>query len=350
MNPMPEGTHSPADDVRPWASLSADEKALFSRMAEVYAGFSEYTDAQVGRIIDYLEETGQLENTLIFYCADNGASGEGSPNGSVNENKFFNGWPDEMSENLKHLDELGSPDTYNHYPTGWAMAFSTPFRMFKRYSYQGGICDPLVISWPKGIKAKGEVRHQYHHSTDIVPTILDCVRARVPQGPQRPEQVPLPGNSMRYSFERARGADAQEAPVLRDARHARDLGGRLEGRDRARPDIGLRPFRRRRLAALPHRRRPPEAHDLAAEEPEKLKQLIAAWFEEAEQVDVLPLDDRFPIEIIDDPRPQPEPPRKTFIYYPDTAEVPESVAVEHARPLVQDPRRRRPSRRRRPAA
>ena len=160
--------------MRPWDTLSADEKALFARFAEVYAGFSEYTDHQVGRIVDYLEESGQLDNTIVFYCADNGASGEGSPNGSVNENKFFNGFPDEMSENLAHLDDLGSPNTYNHYPTGWAMAFSTPFRMFKRYSYQGGVCDPMVVHWPKGIAAKGEVRHQYHHAIDIVPTILDC--------------------------------------------------------------------------------------------------------------------------------------------------------------------------------
>jgi hypothetical protein len=107
----------------------------------VYAGFSEYTDVQVGRIIEYLEQTKQLDNTVIFYCADNGASGEGTPNGSVNENKFFNGYPDDLEENLKHLDDLGSPDTYNHYPTGWATAFSTPFQMFKRYSqYAGGTC------------------------------------------------------------------------------------------------------------------------------------------------------------------------------------------------------------------
>jgi arylsulfatase A-like enzyme len=121
MNPMSSETAAPGDAVRPWDSLSDDEKRLFCRMAEVYAGFSEYTDHQVGRIVDYLEQTGQLENTLIFYCADNGASGEGSPNGSVNENKFFNEWPDEISENLALLDQLGSPDTYNHYPTGWAM-------------------------------------------------------------------------------------------------------------------------------------------------------------------------------------------------------------------------------------
>ena len=146
---------------------------MFCRMAEVFAGFSEYTDAQVGRIVDYLEESGQLDNTIIFYCADNGASGEGIPNGSVNEGKIFGGYPDDLEQNLAMVDQLGSPDTYNHYPTGWAAAFSTPYRMFKRYVYQGGVCDPLVIHWPAGIAAKGEVRHQYHHSTDIVPTILD---------------------------------------------------------------------------------------------------------------------------------------------------------------------------------
>ena len=176
------GRHRPADAVRPWSTLNDDEKKLFARMAEVFAGFSEYTDVQVGRIVDYLERTGQLDNTLIFYCADNGASGEGSPNGSVNENKFFNGYPDDLTENMKYLDMLGGPDTYNHYPTGWAVAFSTPFQMFKRYSqYAGGTCDPLVIHWPKGIKAKGEVRHQYHHSTDIVPTILDVVGLEMPK-------------------------------------------------------------------------------------------------------------------------------------------------------------------------
>jgi arylsulfatase len=129
INPMSEGTFSPGDAVRPWDSLSDDEKRLFSRMAELYAGMSEYADAQVGRIVDYLEECGQLENTLILYCADNGASGEGSPNGSVNEGKFMNAYPDRIEDNLPMIDQLGSPATYNHYPTGWATAFSTQFRM-----------------------------------------------------------------------------------------------------------------------------------------------------------------------------------------------------------------------------
>ena len=170
---------------------------MFCRMAEVYAGFSEYTDAQVGRIVDYLEESGQLDNTIIFYCADNGASGEGCPNGSVNEGKIFGGYPDDLEQNLTMVDQLGSPDTYNHYPTGWAMAFSTPYRMFKRYTYQGGVCDPLVIHWPAGIQAKGEVRHQYHHCTDIVPTILEACGVHDARGLRRRRaDARCPGVSM----------------------------------------------------------------------------------------------------------------------------------------------------------
>jgi arylsulfatase A-like enzyme len=327
MNPMPDGTYSPLDDVRPWDTLSDEEKALFARMAEVFAGLSEYTDAQVGRVIDYLEQTGQLDNTLVFYCADNGASGEGSPNGSVNENKFFNGWPDEMSENLKHLDDLGSPNTYNHYPTGWAMAFSTPFRMFKRYSYQGGISDPLVIHWPKGIEAKGEVRHQYHHAIDIVPTILEVCGLEFPKSLNGHEQVPLPGASMRYSF------DAADAPTARERQYYAMLGTRgiwekgwkavtVHG-----PTSGIGQFDDDRWQLFHTDEDRSEAHDLSEQHPEKLQELIKAWFEEAEKFDVLPLDDRKPYEILADPRPQPEPPRDTYVYYPDTADVPESVAV-----------------------
>ncbi|HEY7033930.1 MAG TPA: arylsulfatase [Thermomicrobiales bacterium] len=327
MNPMPEGTYSPLDDVRPWGSLSPDEKKLFSRMAEVYAGFSEYTDRQVGRIIDYLDQTGQLENTLIFYCADNGASGEGSPNGSVNENKFFNGWPDDMADNLAHLDDLGSPDTYNHYPTGWAMAFSTPFRMFKRYSYQGGVCDPLVIHWPKGIKAKGEVRHQYHHAIDVVPTILECCGLEFPATLNGHEQVPLPGQSMKYSF------DAPDASTTKERQYYAMLGTRGIWADGWKavtvhgPTSGIGHFDQDEWQLFHTDEDRSEAHDLALENPEKLKQMIAIWFEEADKFDVLPLDDRRPPEILADPRPQPEPDRSIFVYYPDTADVPESVAA-----------------------
>lgn len=211
INPLLGEVANPTDFVRPWDSLNTDEKKLFLRMAEVHAGFSEYTDAHVGRIIDYLEESGQLDNTVVLYAADNGASGEGSPNGSVNENKFFNGYPDSLSEDMKYLEVLGNPETYNHYPTGWAVAFSTPFKMFKRYSeYSGGTCDPLVISWPKGIKARGEVRHQYYHSTDIVTTILDIYGLEMPKVYKGVDQYQLAGVSMRYTLDAKADAPTQK--------------------------------------------------------------------------------------------------------------------------------------------
>jgi arylsulfatase A-like enzyme len=328
-NPLPEDIATPADFVRPWNSLKADEKKLFSRMAEVYAGYSEYTDAQVGRIIDYLEKTGQLENTVVIYAADNGASGEGSPNGSVNENKLFNSYPDELSENLKYIDKLGGPDTYEHYPTGWAAAFSTPFKMFKRYSeYSGGTCDPLVISWPKGIKARGEVRHQYHHSTDIVPTILDICGLEMPKVYKGVEQYPLSGVSMRYSF------DQPKAPTTKHRQYYAMLGTRGIWEDGwkasavhppAPSNIGHFDKDFWELYHVDVDRS--ESKDLAKEHPEKLQSLIKAWFEEAEKNLVLPLDDRTVVEILTTPRPAEEPPHERYLYYPGASPVPESAAV-----------------------
>ena len=328
LNPMPEDMANKDDYVRPWAELNADERRLFARMAEVFAGFSEYTDVQVGRIIDYLEKTGQLDNTLVFYCADNGASGEGSPNGSVNENKFFNGYPDELSENMQYLETLGSAETYNHYPTGWAVAFSTPFQMFKRYSqFSGGTCDPLVIHWPKGMKAKGEIRHQYHHSTDIVPTILDVTGLEMPAVYRGVEQFPLNGVSMRYSFDKA------DAPTEKKRQYYTMLGTRGIWQDGWKASAIHAPISGKghfdddvwELYHVDADRA--ESKNLAAEQPEKLKELIDVWFAEADANFVLPLDDRTAVEQLGNARPQAEPPRTQYIYYPDTAPVPEGAAV-----------------------
>ncbi|WP_395310322.1 arylsulfatase [Mycobacterium sp. AMU20-3851] len=328
INPLPEDVAAEADSVRPWASLSDDEKRLFARMAEVFAGFSEYTDAQVGRVIDHLEQTGQLDNTLIFYCADNGASGEGSRNGSVNENKFFNGYPDELSENLQYLDALGSPDTYNHYPTGWAVAFSTPFQMFKRYSqYSGGTCDPMVIHWPAGIKSKGEVRQQYHHATDVVATILDAAGVQMPSTYRGVPQHPLDGVSMRYSF------DDADAPTAKKRQYYAMLGTRgiWEGGWKAAavhaPLSSTGHFDQDRWELYHVDEDRSESKDLAAEEPDKLNALIATWFEEADRNFVLPLDDRSATDLLTIERPQSEPARSRYVYYPGTAPVPEGVAV-----------------------
>ncbi|MFN0142463.1 MAG: arylsulfatase [Mycobacterium sp.] len=328
LNPMPEDMSNDADYVRPWAELNDDERKLFARMAEVFAGFSEYTDVQVGRIIDYLEQTGQLENTLIFYCADNGASGEGTPNGSVNENKFFNGYPDSLEENLQYYDQLGGPETYNHYPTGWAAAFSTPFQMFKRYAqYSGGTCDPMVIHWPRGIKAKGEIRHQYHHSTDVVPTILEVVGLQMPEVYRGVDQYPVNGVSMRYSF------DAAQAPTKKERQYYAMLGTRGIWEDGWKasavhaPISGKGHFDEDRWELYHVDSDRAESRNLAQEHPEKLQELIKVWFAEADANFVLPLDDRTAVEQLGLDRPQAEPPRSRYIYYPDTAPVPEGAAV-----------------------
>jgi arylsulfatase A-like enzyme len=328
-NPLPPGISNPGDSVLPWDQLKPEEKKLFSRLAEVYAGFSEYTDAQVGRIVDYLEKTHQLENTVIIYAADNGASGEGSPNGSVNENKFFNGYPDELSENMKLINKLGSPDTYEHYPTGWAAAFSTPFKMFKRYSeYAGGTCDPLVISWPKGIKAKGEVRNQYHHSTDIVPTILDICGVQMPKVHHGVQQYPLSGVSMKYTF-----ASDKNAPTQKHIQYYAMLGTRAIWMDGWKaitlhaPLTGKGHFDQDQWELYHTDLDRSEEHDSAKNYPDKLKAMIAAWNDEADKNLVLPLDDRSAVEILGLPRPSEEAPRDRYVYYPGTAPVPEGVAV-----------------------
>ncbi|WOF43740.1 arylsulfatase [Sphingopyxis indica] len=328
-NFLPDAIANKGDFVRPWDELNDQEKKLFARMAEVYAGFSEYTDAQVGRIIDYLEESGQLDNTIIFYCSDNGASGEGSPNGSVNENKFFNNYPDTLEENLKYIDVLGGVETYNHYPTGWAAAFSAPYKMFKRYSeYAGGTCCPLVIHWPKGIKAKGEVRNQYHHSTDIVPTILECIGVEMPDTFRGVKQHPLSGVSMKYSF------DAKpDAPTQKKKQYYAMLGTRGMWADGWKavalhaPLTSKGHFDQDEWELYNTDNDRSETVNLADKHPEKLKELVDLWMKEAEANNVLPLDDRSAAEMLAIERPSTEPPRQRYIYYPGTSPVPEGVAV-----------------------
>src|ERR1700742_637794 len=190
-----------ADTVRPWDALSGDEQRLFARMAEVYAGFLSHADHEIGRLLDYLEDSGQLDNTMIVLVSDNGASGEGGPNGSVNENAYFNGIPDQIENNLKYLDVLGSARTYNHYPTGWACAFNTPFKLWKRYSnWEGGTADPMIVSWPEGIKQTG-VRRQFTHAVDIVPTIYECLKVEPPEVVKGYTQYPIEGVSFAGTFD-----------------------------------------------------------------------------------------------------------------------------------------------------
>ena len=325
----PGGKPFPAlDQTTRWDDMSDGEKALSSRMAEVYAGFLSHGDHQIGRLVDHLEEIGQLDNTIIIVVSDNGASGEGGPNGSVNEMLFMNGIPDTMDNNIKALDELGGLKTYNHYSTGWAMAFNTPFKMWKRYaSFEGGTADPCIISWPAGIEARGEIRDQYHHAIDIVPTVLDCLEVDQPEVVRGVTQIPIQGVSMRYSF------DAPAAPSERHTQFYSMLGTRAIYHDgwkavTTHPAIGGWGHFEEDTWELYHSEKDrSELHDVAAENPAKLTELIGLWYYEAGVNQAFPLDDRTALEIFLSPRPQLAPPRDRYIYRPGGAEVPESVAV-----------------------
>jgi arylsulfatase len=324
----PDGKPFPAlDYTRPWDALSADEQRLFCRMAEVYAGFMGHADHQIGRLLDYLEDTGQRENTVVVVISDNGASGEGGPDGSVNEMKFANGIPDSIEANLALLDELGGPRTYNHYPTGWAMAFNTPFKMWKRYEFNGGTSDPCIISWPKGITARGEVRDQYHHAIDLVPTILDALGVDPPETIGGHVQTDFDGVSMRYSF------DAGAIPSARTTQFYSMLGSRAIWHAgwkavTTHPTIsGWGNFGKDTWELYHTDSDRSELRDRAAEEPERLQELINLWYAEAGANDAFPLDDRSALEIMLTPRPLLSAARNRYMYYPGMSEVPESQAV-----------------------
>jgi len=324
----PDDAPFPAlDYTQPWDSLTGDQQRLFSRMAEVFAGFLSHADHEIGRLLDFLAEIEQLDNTIIVLVSDNGASGEGGPNGSVNEMLMMNGIPDDMAANLAMLDDLGGTKTYNHYPNGWAMAFNTPFKMWKRYSFNGGSADPCIISWPAGLAAGGEIREQYHHAVDIVPTVLDCLGITEPTEVKGVTQTPVQGVSMRYSF------DAAALPSAKPSQFYSMLGTRAIWHDgwkavTTHPSLSGWAHYEQDVWELYHTETDrAELHDLAAEHPDKLNELIGLWFYEAGVNHAFPLDDRGALEIILTPRPQLVAPRERYVYRPGGAEVPENIAV-----------------------
>jgi arylsulfatase A-like enzyme len=318
------------DTVRPWETLNDEEKRLFSRMAEVFAGFLSYTDEQIGRILDYLEESGQLDDTIIVVISDNGASGEGGPNGSVNEVKFFNGYIDTVEESLRFYDQLGGPQTYNHYPIGWAMAFNTPYKLFKRYaSHEGGIADTAIISWPNGIDAHGEVRDTYVNVCDITPTVYDLLGLVPPDEVRGIAQKPLDGVSFKAALADSTvdtGKDTQFYTMLgtRGIWHQ----GWFANTVHAATPAGWSHFDDDRWELFHIESDRSQCHDLAAEQPEKLEELKALWFAEAAKYNGLPLADLNILETMTRWRPYLVGDRKNFTYYPDIAEVGIGAAVE----------------------
>jgi arylsulfatase A-like enzyme len=326
--------HDP--DVQDWKKLSADEKKLYARMMEVFAGFLTHTDYHYGRLFNFLKSIGEWDNTLIMFISDNGASAEGGPSGSVNENKFFNNVPDSLEENLKAIDELGGPSTFNHYPWGWTFAGNTPFRRWKRETYRGGVSDPFIVHWPKGIKAKGQVRTQYAHAIDMVPTVLEALGMEPPPSIKGVTQSPIEGRSFAHTFDNAKARTRHITQYFEMMGH-RSLyheGWRAvcpwPGPSFTEAGRGFgEPISAEKLTELDaknwelyHLEKDwAENHNVAAENRPKLIEMIAQWYVEAGKYNVLPVDGRG-VSRFADPRPQIAVARTTYTYYPGTQMIP----------------------------
>jgi arylsulfatase A-like enzyme len=328
-------TPRPAE-IPAWDSLSADEQRVAERLMEIFAAYTAQTDYEVGRVLDALEEIGQLHNTLIFWeIGDNGASMEGTLSGCFNELATLQGVPENASFMVQHLDELGSAKASNHIPVGWAWAVNTPFQWGKQVaSHFGGTRNPLVIAWPDRIKDAGGIRTQFHHVIDIAPTILEAAHLPQPVEVNGVKQKPIEGVSMMYSFDDPKAASPRHIQYfemfgnralykdgwIATARHGRlpwqTMGGSTGDFDQDKWELY-------KLADDFS-----EANDLSAKYQQKLAELQNDFWVEAKKYNVLPLDDRFAER--GDPRLRPSliAGRTEFTYYPGATRIPEPSAAD----------------------
>ncbi|MCP5016541.1 MAG: arylsulfatase [Ketobacter sp.] len=296
---VPKGTPlaQKPEAIKDWASLSKDEQRLFERQAEVFAAYVDYTDHHVGELLSAIEETGKLDNTLVFYIAgDNGTSGEGGENGMFNEYTYFNGVQEKVEDMLKLIDKWGGPETYPHMAAGWSVSFNSPFGWMKQVaSDPGGTRNGMVVHWPKGIKAKNEIRSQFGHVIDIAPTILEASGLPEPKVVNSTPQIPMEGTSLAYSF------DDQGAQERHTTQYFEISGNRA---------IYHKGWYARTIHRAPWEAKPRHklgednwelykidedfslVNDLASKEPKKLEQMKALFMAEAKKYHVLPIDDR----------------------------------------------------------
>lgn len=329
-----EGVIPPDADATPrpagmpaWVDLPAEEQRLYARQMEVFAGFLSHTDHHLGRVIDFLEELGILEDTLVMVCSDNGASAEGGQHGSFNEHTWAMGQEDDLEVSLARIDELGGHRSYGHYSWGWAWAGNTPFRMWKRYTWLGGVRTPLIVHWPNGIPAdsRGSVRGQFCHAIDLAPTVLDAAGIPAPATVGGVDQMPMHGASLLASF-----GDA--AAPAREVQYFEMLGSRaiVDGRWKATTDHlsqgvpdedvleGSRDLATDRWSLFDLDTDFAEARDLSGEHPEVVRHLEDLWWREAGRFDVLPLDDSLTGRVVA-MEPSPHPPRYRWIFRPGVA-------------------------------
>jgi arylsulfatase len=327
----PPGTKlSPPDpDVMPWAKLTKEEKDLFAHQMEVYAAYLSFVDHHIGELIAFLEEMGQLDNTLIITVSDNGASAEGGPVGSFNENIFFNGAPDTIKNNLKHKNQWGGPSTYPHYSWGWAHATNTPFRRWKREVARGGTSDLCIVHWPKGIKAKGDIRHQFVHAIDLVPTVLDVLKLKAPTSINGVAQNPIEGVSFAATLDNAKAKVPREAQYFEMfAQRAIYVDGwRAYAPWKFGDNITAKDLANDKWMLFHIDKDFSESTDVASKYPSKLEELKQLWWAMASKYKVLPLDGRG-IQRLATPRPEISAPRNKYVYYSGTGEIEASNAVD----------------------
>ena len=345
MGLLPKGTRLPPHDpdVPKWDTLSEDEKKLYARFMEVFAAYLEHTDHHFGRILDVVEKTGELDNTLVMVITDNGASTEGGLHGSFNEMSHFNFLHEEVEDILPRMNQLGGPHSHCNYPWGWAWAGDTPFRRWKRETYRGGTSAPLIVHWPAGIKAKGEIRRQYVHAIDLLPTILDSQQIAAPSVLNGVGQAPIEGVSFAHTF------DDANAPSRRVTQYYETQAHRAIYHDGWRavcPYPGPSFKEAAERGRMPHdpissqdlngldanewelyhiAEDPTESRNVAEEHPEKLREMIVRWWSEAGKYPVLPIDPR-DAERIAAVRPQVAKPRDKYRYFPNGSPAPAFVA------------------------
>jgi arylsulfatase A-like enzyme len=283
--------------IKDWEKLSADEKKLFTRQMEVYAGFAEQTDYEAGRLISTIKDLGVLDNTIIIFIAgDNGASAEGQMNGMYSEMTYFNAVPETVEGMLKHYDEWGGPSTYPHFSAGWAVAMDAPFSYTKQVASDfGGTRNGMIIQWPAGIKAKGELRSQFGHVIDIAPTIYEIAKIPAPKMVNGIEQDPVEGTSLAYTFNNAGAAEQHKVQyfemfgnrgIYQDGWYARTIHrAAWEGKTRA-------PLAEDKWELYNTIEDFSLANDLTAQKADKLKEMQGVFMAEAEKHHVLPIDDR----------------------------------------------------------
>jgi len=328
---VPENTQLPPRDqyVKAWDSLTEDEKKVYARLAEVHAGYVDYTDEQIGRFIDYLNMTGQLNNTMIVVISDNGASPEGDANGYTNMALWGNGFSEggnssgflsnyrplsNISSMLSKIDELGGPMSYPTYPLGWAMADNTPDRLYKWTTNEGGVHDPMIIYWPAGIEDQGGIRPQFSHAIDVVPTVLEVIGLKAPEVYGGLVQKPIEGISLAYTFNNSNATTQKEIQYFEMmgtrglwldgwkavAYHHVNSGGNFDQDTwelyNLSEDVS-------------------ESNDLAALYPDKVKEMEDLWWAESRKYNVLPLDDRI------GSRYSPSREVGAFTYYPGTEKI-----------------------------